>query len=585
MKNPTLNELPTSRQMIDVFAGYNHNLRIGDTELYDMKNLTSAYYPLLSPRGQRGLYAEPENPQGLISKDALCYVDGADFYINKAKVQGLILSTAEEDCPKSLISMGAYVIIMPDKKYVNTKDITDYGNLEAEFTTQATTTFEICKIDGDSYGTTVVSGMAPEVAENPAETPLWLDTSTSPHSLKQYSTANGTWASVATTYIKISSPGIDVPFEINDGVTISGIEHQSLKDLNGTMILWGKGEGYLIVTGIIDVSITQETPITITRKLPLMDFVIESGNRLWGCRYGSNINGDIVNEIYASKLGDFKNWNCFMGITTDSYAASLGTDGKFTGAVNYLGYPIFFKENCLHKVYGNYPANYQIQNTTVRGVQSGCDKSLAIVNETLFYKSRSAVCAYDGSLPAEVSYALGEEVYSDAVACAHGNKYYISMKDSSGLYHWFVYDVARNLWHKEDNTQVDCFCSCDGELYFIDHADKKIKTVFGNGIKDTAPVQWMAKTGIIGTGMPDKKYISRLNVRMALDIGTHIHFFIEYDSSGKWEHLFAMAGTSLRTFTVPIRPRRCDHMRIRIDGQGEAKIFSIAKTIEEGSDM
>ena len=84
--------------------------------------------------------------------------------------------------------MGAYVIIMPDKKYVNTKDITDYGNLEAEFTTQATTTFEICKIDGDSYGTTVVSGTAPEVAENPAETPLWLDTSTSPHSLKQYST-------------------------------------------------------------------------------------------------------------------------------------------------------------------------------------------------------------------------------------------------------------------------------------------------------------------------------------------------------------------------------------------------------------
>ena len=60
MNNPTLNEMATSRQMIDDFAGYNHNLRIGDTEFYDMKNMTSTYYPVLSPRGQRGVYKYPE---------------------------------------------------------------------------------------------------------------------------------------------------------------------------------------------------------------------------------------------------------------------------------------------------------------------------------------------------------------------------------------------------------------------------------------------------------------------------------------------------------------------------------------------
>ena len=39
---PTLDELGASREMTDVFLGYNHNLRIGAGEFYDMKNLTSA---------------------------------------------------------------------------------------------------------------------------------------------------------------------------------------------------------------------------------------------------------------------------------------------------------------------------------------------------------------------------------------------------------------------------------------------------------------------------------------------------------------------------------------------------------------
>ena len=37
--------------------------------------------------------------------------------------------------------------------------------------------------------------------------------------------------------------------------------------------------------------------------MPNMDFVIESENRLWGCRYGIANNGEVVNEIFA-KMGD-----------------------------------------------------------------------------------------------------------------------------------------------------------------------------------------------------------------------------------------------------------------------------------------
>ena len=238
----------------------------------------------------------------------------------------------------------------------------------------------------------------------------------------------------------------------------------------------------------------------------------------------------------------------------------------------------------MHKVYGNFPANFQIQTTACRGVQRGCEKSLAIVNEVLYYKSRSGVMAYDGSLPSEVSYALGETSYDSAVACGHGNKYYISMRDSLGAYSLFVYDTKKGVWHKEDNTQVDAFCSCRGELYYIPHEESVIKTMFGSGTKDTNPVPWMAETGVMSVSSPDKKYISKLNVRMSLAVGTKVHFYIQYDSMDEWEHISSMTGTVLRTFTVPIRPKRCDHLRFRIVGEGDAKIYSITKTIEQGSD-
>ena len=584
MRYPQLKVQATTRQMVDEFRGYNHNLRITDGEFFDMKNMTSDYYPVLSPRGKRGFYVKPASPQGLIAKDSICYVDGRNFVIGEYRID-MGLSVEAEDCPKQLISMGAYVIIMPDKKYINTLDLTDFGSIEASFTTTTDVSFELCTITGDVYTDTVIS---PDQPANPANLDYWIDTSSTPHTLKQYSATSGSWVAIATTYIKISAAGIGTAFQQYDGVTISGVKSAKLQDLNSNMVLWDKGDDYIVVLGILDTVTTQavaDGAIKVERLMPKVDFLIESENRLWGCRYGTALNGEVVNEIYACKLGDFKNWNCFMQVSTDSYVASCGTDGQFTGAIAHLGYPLFFKENCVHKVYGNYPANFQIQTTACRGVQKGCHGSLAIVNETLFYKSRTGICAFDGSLPTDASYALGNEVYSDAVGGAHGNKYYVSMKDAKETWHLFVYDTVKGMWHKEDNLHALCFCSCRGELYCIDKDTQNIITMFGSGDEDTGEVNWMLETGELGISSPDMKYISRITIRMAMDINAQMDIYAQYDMSDEWIHLCNIRGTSLRSFSIPIRPRRCDYMKIKIEGRGMAKIYSWTKTIEQGSEI
>ena len=591
MQYPTLTEQATTRQIIDVFGGYNHNLRIGDGEFYDEMNLCSDDYPLLTTRRQRGVYASPTNPQGMIAKDALCYVDGSAFVINEKRIE-MNLSTAAEDCPKSLVSMGAYVIILPDKKYINTAEVSDRGSMEATYTSTGDVTFSLCTADGGSYGDVITSAAAPE---NPANGAYWLDVSGEQHALKVYSSATGVWSTVATTYVKISATGIGAQFGQYDGVQLSGIVKNGVKDLNGSAIVWAKGDDYIVVVGILDASVTQtaaDGAVKVERSVPDMDFVIESGNRLWGCKYGY-ADGKTVNEIYASKLGDFKNWNCFMGISTDSYAASCGTDGQWTGAITHLGYPLFFKENCLHKVYGTFPSNFQIQTTTCRGVQKGSGGSMAIVNEVLYYKSRGGVCVYDGSLPEEISSAFGGEIYSDAVGGGHRNKYYLSMKDSGGTWCLFVYDTRLGTWHKEDATHAEAWCSCQDEMYYIDASDKKIRTVLGRGTKDTSPISWMAETGTImalttSSNHPEwisnKKFVGRMLIRMSLDAGATMQVYIQYDSSGVWEKLWDMTGKNLRTFSFPVRPHRCDHFRLKLEGTGGAKIYSITKTLERGSD-
>lgn len=71
-----------------------------------------------------------------------------------------------------------------------------------------------------------------------------------------------------------------------------------------------------------------------------------------------------------------------MGLNTDSYAVTVGAPGRFTGAVTFLGYVLFFKEDCLLKLFGTKPSNYQISQTNCRGVQQGSEKSLVIVTPT-----------------------------------------------------------------------------------------------------------------------------------------------------------------------------------------------------------
>lgn len=60
----------------------------------------------------------------------------------------------------------------------------------------------------------------------------------------------------------------------------------------------------------------------------------------------------------------------------------------------------------------------------------------------------------------------------------------------------------------------------------------------------------------------------------------------EYDSSGTWELLDESGAQKTHGFTIKANiPRRCDHMRLKIEGRGKCTIYSISLTVQEGSDL
>ena len=250
-----------------------------------------------------------------------------------------------------------------------------------------------------------------------------------------------------------------------------------------------------------------------------------------------------------------------------------------------------FKEDSFIKISVSATGGHQIKETKCRGVQRGSENSLAILNETLYYKSSNCVCAYNGSLPYSISDDLGEVRYYDAVAGTIDNRYYISMRDEKGIYHLFAFDSKNDIWCKEDNTEALCFCKHHDDLYFIDKKDKQMKSLRGTLLYDVPEkateghFEWFVESGNIGYSSPDYKYIARINLRITLETGTNVDFFIMYDSSGVWEHKFNMSGKGTKTFTIPIIPKRCDHFKYKLVGKGGCKIHSITRTIEEGSDI
>ena len=166
------------------------------------------------------------------------------------------------------------------------------------------------------------------------------------------------------------------------------------------------------------------------------------------------------------------------------------------------------------------------------------------------------------------------------------------MLDAAGESGLFVYDTDLKLWHREDGFRPLCFAEADGELYAIEQATGALTAMTGKAGTPEAALPWRFETGLLSYALSGEKCVSRYHLRLSLEPGCSATAWIEYDSDGVWHN----AGTiqapdsdvqSAPVFPVllPVRPRRCDHLRLRLTGTGELRLHAISRIVEGGSDV
>lgn len=501
------------------FGGYRHSPAAQDGELWDMENLSSDGYPLLTPRRPRWKAGSLAKPNGLYAKDELYWVDGTGFYAGGVR-RGTV-----SDSRKQFASLGAYLILLPDKVYYN-RLTQEFGSLEAGWS--GTAAFRDGTYAGaEAQGNTIYA-------------------------------AGANWAG---------------RFRAGDAVTIAGAAAEG----NNQTIIIREIHGDELRFYENSFTPAENQRLTVSRDMPDLDFLCENENRLWGCK------GD---TIYASKLGDPFNWNVFDGLSTDAYAADVGSAGDFTACCSYLGYPCFFKEEHIYKVYGDRPSNFQVMGSASLGVEKGSHQSLAIAGETLYYLSRAGVTAYNGGIPRSVADAFGGVRYHSAVGGSDGVKYYVSMADGENRFHLFVYDTRYGLWHREDALEAVGF-GWNGALYFLSAAGPLwcgggARTVPEGAVSEGA-VDSMAEFADFTQGSPDKKGAGKLQLRVELEAGAALAVDIQFDSDGVWRRVDALSATQKRSFLLPIVPRRCDHCRLRLTGAGMWRVYALSQSSRAGS--
>ena len=633
MALPSLYSISTGKSIQTAFGGLNESYACAEAEFTEMKNFSSRGYPALQTRTPRRTMRAMGRCNGIYHLNGLLLCEGTtlrytedseDDVATAAAGGEIVLENAVTDSEKIMIGMGTKILIWPDAKSFDTAT----GKLEAlsaAWSQTGTVTIAPCDAGGKTY---TVSSVGTTEPSGPADGTLFLKQNSSSSKwayvnvLEQYDAKSGKWAEILLNSVKMTLPGLAAAgFKKGDTITVEQVpglvEEYLAEGVNGEVTIEQMDGDSIVLTGSPKTERTRYygsftvtaggttwksmngsesataggAAITARRRVPRLEYVTENANRVWGCNSEENV-------IYSCKLGDPTNWYSYRGIASDSYAVNVGSDGPFTGAATCMGYVLFFKENCLHKLYGSRPADYQLVSVQCRGVAKQASKSMCVLAEVLYYLSPDGVMAWDGSLPVKISGGLDNTWLMNVRGAVGGvldTRYYLHLRvPGRNETRLLVYDTERRLWHEEDTAAEEnasgwAMCSTGRQLYQWDgvnlwateperEADRDTDTAKANLEQK---VGFEAVSGDIGLNIPADKYINRVFLRVDALTYSVVELQASYEG-GAWETLGQAAVLNKYTrVNLPFVPERHDTMRLRIKGTGQIVVRSIAFSMAE----
>lgn len=549
-----------SKKYIISFGGINKRSGFSEGELHDSKNLSSDLLPFISQRGERATKEKFNAPTAIFAHNGIAIVDEASF-LYKADAESEFVEKATITAGKKQIAqLGDKIIVWPDKMCYNIKEnSTETVNADFKF-----------------EGLVTIAGTKHEYSEVHENYILIRNV---PEKIANIYVPKDRVGNYANDAVQTFSAGDIVTLEKcslqdrgTDSISIGPVtaEIKQIEQTKKDEIKLCFDDNTFAVTD--SCYYVGDQGAILSKKIPDLKFVCEYGGRVWGT------DGQ---TIYASAYNKINQFEKFDGLSSDSYAIEVSTPGEFTGCAAYTNHIVFFKEDSMHRIYGNRPANFNLVTTSAPGVQKGSHNSIRMLNERLFYKGVDGVYMYTGGVPVLISSVLGREKYTDAVAGTYGNKYYISMKNESGEYELFVYDLNTNTFLKEDNMQFVDTAQKDGKLLAID-GDGNLVEISGN--TDATGIEWSAELREFNETINEKKGYSKLTMRVDLDEKAYMDVELALDS-GRFDKVKTVSRPGKNIVCINVPPNRCDCFRIRLSGKGGCRVQNLVREFIAGGEV
>lgn len=621
------------------FGGLDRTPGASEGAIRDMKNVTSSAYPVITRRPPRSVFsAECAGADDAIfgTDGTLYHIKSGKFYVDGDAVG---TTSGKKMCLLGnnyvVVSEPGFTIYNKTTGAFASTNATKYLTVQENVTPASTTVTETITIETDvsepgvsagtltitaaGSGTSTLSSLADSISQYGADAIIYND--------QYYSVSNVTYANdvltadVANAFAIGYNSGDEIGFALGQGhgtVTIAPASTTSTTpavynvkinttanksvvsaedaSYNDTVqgyydTLTGyTGNSYLLKVGTAETTISSVSIATTNSKkkvtinfgssitvsnshakmevwsaatavVPDLSNVFQHGNRLWGT------NG---NTIYASKLGDPYNWYTYDGLSTDSWALTVASPGEFSAGFSYGGYPRFFKERTVLTVYGRLPDEFYTDEDEVLGVQSGSERSVCVIGGYVYYVSEQGVCRWSGGASTEIISRVIYDYVSSGAGGTDGRKYYLSCL-IGGERSLIVYDSLLGMWHKEDGLNASKIFSYERALYALTSAGLIcLSGVDGGSETYDAYVEFAD----VHLKTDEDKTVQKFTVRAEVAEGATMYVYVSYDG-GEYISAGVINAGSHRLFEIPIIPRRCERMRLRIECDGDFTIYSV----------
>lgn len=473
------------------------------------------------------------------SGDVLYMTDRDGYFYYDGVIKGKLSADV-----KTFYETGAFIWIMPDRKYYNKSK----GIIEENIAYSASQRFS------DTYGY------------------MWeLETNT----LSMWTNS-------------IAWEGISAKYSVGNTVKIIVTDTDSKKyEYSASIVSIGvvskRGTLTFADGTFTSIAASKIQRIIISLDMPDLKYVCAANNRIWGC------NDD---TIFCTVFGQPFNWFEYSASNSGNvgdiaWSITPFSSGKFTGCVTYRDTPVFFTDDKIIVVNGTRASNFELSTTEAPGVMEGAEKTITVLNDAIYYLSNQGIIKYYAYTPVCISEEFYEH-FTGGCSGHSGNKLYMTLKNDD-VCKLFVYDVKKRIWCREDDFDARSYTYFSGKLLGV--GTDGVIYVMNPITESRTGIDSFIEFGDYYCSSPDKKVISKLYLRLSIETGGSVEVSMNYDSQKNekgeriWHSIKTISASSKKSVILPIIPKRCDHFRIKLSGSGGFVLYSLSHEYYNGTFM